>query len=541
MALTGSNNAEKIWNYLLGKGLTAYGVAGLMGNLYAESGLEPANLQNTYNTKLGMTDAEYTAAVDAGTYTNFVKDSAGYGLAQWTYWSRKEALLAYVQAAGASVGDLETQLGFLYKELSESYTAVLSVLKSATDVQTASDKVLTGYEKPADQSDTVKTKRAGYGQTYYDKYAGTASSGTTTQTGGATMGKTITTGNITDKINGITVNTSKPCSSGNYDNLSSREVAYIVMHYTGNSKDTAKANANYFQTSGRKASAHLFVDDSEIYQSVELRDKAWHCGTSGTYYHTSCRNANSIGIEMCCTAGNYKISDTTKENAAYVCAYLCNLLGITAAKVDTYVLRHYDVTHKNCPAQMAGSSNSEWTAFKEMVKNILNTGNASGTSSSSSSSGSSSGSTTYYVQTGAFSKVANAQALATKLKAAGFDAIVKQSGSLYKVQAGAFSSKTNAQALVTKLKAAGFDAIVTTTSGTTVNASSEIAVGDVVQFAGGSHYSSTNATKAASTTLKAGPAKVTQISKNGKHPYHVVHTTSASAVYGWVDAADISK
>ncbi|MCC8049624.1 MAG: N-acetylmuramoyl-L-alanine amidase, partial [Clostridiales bacterium] len=99
----------------------------------------------------------------------------------------------------------------------------------------------------------------------------------------------------------------------------------------------------------------------------------------------------------------------------------------------------------------------------------------------------------------------------------------------------------NAQALVTKLKAAGFDAIITTTGGTTVSTSSEIAVGDVVQFAGGSHYSSTNATKAASTTLKAGPAKVTQISKNGKHPYHIVHTTSASAVYGWVDASDISK
>lgn len=64
-----------------------------MGNLYAESGLMPNNLQNTYNNKLGKTDAEYTAAVDNGSYGNFVKDSAGYGLAQWTYWSRKQALL----------------------------------------------------------------------------------------------------------------------------------------------------------------------------------------------------------------------------------------------------------------------------------------------------------------------------------------------------------------------------------------------------------------------------------------------------------------
>ena len=59
-----------------------YGVAGLMGNLYAESGLRSNNLQNTFEKKFGMTDEQYTAAVDNGTYTNFVKDSAGYGLAQ---------------------------------------------------------------------------------------------------------------------------------------------------------------------------------------------------------------------------------------------------------------------------------------------------------------------------------------------------------------------------------------------------------------------------------------------------------------------------
>lgn len=80
---------EKIWKYLKAQGFTDYGVAGLMGNLYAESGLIPNNLENTYSTKLGLSDSEYTAKVDNGTYTNFVKDSAGYGLAQWTYWTRK--------------------------------------------------------------------------------------------------------------------------------------------------------------------------------------------------------------------------------------------------------------------------------------------------------------------------------------------------------------------------------------------------------------------------------------------------------------------
>lgn len=188
---------------------------------------------------------------------------------------------------------------------------------------------------------------------------------------------TINTGFISDRINGILVNSSIKCDSRNYNNRTSRTVNYIVMHYTGNSKDNAKNNANYFATGSRKASAHFFVDDTNIYQSVELRDIAWHCGTSGSYYHKACRNSNAFGIEMCCTAGNYKVSQKTIENGAYLCAYLCKRLGISADQVDTYVLRHYDVTHKSCPAQMAGSSNEEWKAFKEAVKNILTTGAAS--------------------------------------------------------------------------------------------------------------------------------------------------------------------
>lgn len=173
--LTGKTNEEKIWNYLVGKGLSAAGAAGLMGNLYAESALNPKNLQNSYEKKLGYTDATYTAAVDNGSYGNFGHDSAGYGLAQWTFWSRKEGLLAFAQATGKSIGDLEMQLDFLLKELTEGYKGVLGTLKTASDVQTASDSVLLNFERPADQSTAVKNKRAGYGQNYYKKYAGTAS------------------------------------------------------------------------------------------------------------------------------------------------------------------------------------------------------------------------------------------------------------------------------------------------------------------------------------------------------------------------------
>ncbi len=183
------------------------------------------------------------------------------------------------------------------------------------------------------------------------------------------MAKTVTTGFVTDTVNGIKINSGIRCNAGNLNNNASRNVAYVVMHYTGNTKDTAKANATYFSGAGRNASAHFFADDSEIYQSVELRDTAWHCGAK-SYKHNACRNANSIGIEMCCTAGNYRISEKTKKNAAYLCAFLCKMLGISAGGVDTYVLRHYDVTGKSCPAQMVQNP-AEWQEFKNMVKSIL--------------------------------------------------------------------------------------------------------------------------------------------------------------------------
>lgn len=167
-----NGNTEKaIWDYLAGKGLNAYAVAGLMGNLYAESGLNSCNLQNSYNKSLNMTDAQYTAAVDNGSYGNFVKDKAGYGLAQWTYHTRKQALLNYAKKAGASIGSLDMQLAFLWDEL-QGYKSVISTLKGAKSVRAASDAVLLGFEKPADQSEAVQKKRAGYGEAYYKKYAG---------------------------------------------------------------------------------------------------------------------------------------------------------------------------------------------------------------------------------------------------------------------------------------------------------------------------------------------------------------------------------
>ena len=184
---------EIIWSLLYTEIKNAYGVAGLMGNLYAESGLFPNNLQNTYNTKFNMTDAQYTSGVDNGTYKNFVNDSAGYGLAQWTYYSRKQGLLNYAKANKTSIADVRTQIGFLIKELNTSYKKVLNTLKTAKSVKEASDIVLTQFECPLVQTESVKEARVKYGTIYYNKYKN-----------GLQISNTTSTSSITNTINNST-------------------------------------------------------------------------------------------------------------------------------------------------------------------------------------------------------------------------------------------------------------------------------------------------------------------------------------------------
>lgn len=162
----------RIWEVLYDKIGNPYGVAGLMGNLYAESGLVPSNLQNSYEESLGYTDVSYTLAVDSGSYGNFATDSAGYGLAQWTVEDRKSSLLAFANDCGSSIADLDMQLTFLCQELETKFPGVLAKLKTATSVREASDYVLFHFEAPLDQSEAVQVQRATNGSVYYSRYGG---------------------------------------------------------------------------------------------------------------------------------------------------------------------------------------------------------------------------------------------------------------------------------------------------------------------------------------------------------------------------------
>ena len=108
--------------------------------------------------------------MDAGTYGNFIHDSAGYGLAQWTYHTRKGNLLAYAKAQRKSIGDLDMQIDFLVKELREDYPALWKMLTTTSSVRGASDDVLLKYERPADTSERVRSLRGGFGEQFFQQF-----------------------------------------------------------------------------------------------------------------------------------------------------------------------------------------------------------------------------------------------------------------------------------------------------------------------------------------------------------------------------------
>ena len=150
---------------------------------------------------------------------------------------------------------------------------------------------------------------------------------------------------------------------GNYKRGRTQSVKYIVIHYTANKNDTALNNINYFKNNTPVASAHYFVDSNEIYSSVPEEDTAYHCGAS-SYRHAYCRNANSIGIEMCTSfaSGRYYIDDKTVKNTVWLTKELMKKYSVPAENV----IRHYDVTGKICPAPMVNDE-TQWQSFKASI------------------------------------------------------------------------------------------------------------------------------------------------------------------------------
>lgn len=292
---------------------------------------------------------------------------------------------------------------------------------------------------------------------------------------------------------------------------------------------------------GREASCNYGIGyDGRVCLIVDESNRSW-CTSSNA------NDQRAITIECASDKTEpYTMNAAVYEKLILLCADICKRNGKNKVlwlgskektlayepKSNEMVLTaHRWFANKSCPGEWLYSRYGE---LANRINALLDTGNTEAEKKPASS-----GSALYYVQSGAFSKKANADAQAKKIKAAGFDVLVKKEGNLYKVQTGAYSKKANAEAQAKQLKAKGFDAFVTTNGGTAASGAAEsFKVGDKVKCNNGVTKFS-NGSRMASW-VPSSVLYVRKVQNGGK--ILLVSTEPTKAVYtGLVNAADVHK
>lgn len=141
---------QTIYNLLRGYGLSEAGALGMLGNWECESGCEPYRVQGDYQSSRAISKA-YVAAIEGGLSTRekFAKDQKGFGLAQWTYFSRKDMLWEVWKQSGKHIDSVELQVDFAMRELQGEYPGLLSFLKTSEAIWDCTDRICREYERPA--------------------------------------------------------------------------------------------------------------------------------------------------------------------------------------------------------------------------------------------------------------------------------------------------------------------------------------------------------------------------------------------------------
>lgn len=345
--LKGNTNAEKIYDYLISHGLTEIAAFGLLGNMQAESGLNPWNLQNSYEAKLGYNDATYTAYVDNGIYHAFATDKAGYGLCQWTSEGRKQGLLAHAKETGRSIGDMEMQLEWLVRELNTGYKSVLSGINKAKTIREASDIVLTKFERPKDQGEAVKILRANNGETIRSQITGT---------------KVIIK---SDKPQGAdsSLVSAVDWNDNNYGKRS--KVTGVTIHHMAGDM-TIESCMKYHRTCGKSVSANYYIgSDGRIGQAVP-ESKAAYTSSNKT------NDMEKITIEVAnsATGSPWKISDAAYKSLVNLVADICTRHKIPSVNYtgdkNGVITEHRMFTNTTCP----GETIHDYLKSGKLVKDV---------------------------------------------------------------------------------------------------------------------------------------------------------------------------
>ena len=350
--------AKEIFDWYVKHGLSEAGAAGMTANICVESAYNSKNLQNSYEKKLGMSDEEYTRAVDSGKYsaTKFQTDRAGYGFCQWTSAGRKKNLLAYAKEKKVSIGDPTMQLEFSLKEMSK---ALKESLQKATDPYDASVLIMLKFERPANQTAANQKVRGNKGKEVYKQC---------TSTNKITTTKKEDDGKLEIIKHYLTKNR---C----YKKAAKMTPKGIVVHSTGcNNKNVTRyvdmpslgtVSSNHWNSSSTNLSkcVHAIIGWSSTKKKVVVVNtlpysyKPWGCasGKNGSY------NNSHIQFEICEDAG--KASDPAYFNEAYkaavdYCAYLCKLY-----KLDVSTIVSHKEAHEKGYASNHGDADSYFKVF----------------------------------------------------------------------------------------------------------------------------------------------------------------------------------
>ena len=151
-------------------GLTEAGIFGLLGNWQCESGLEAGRLQGDFSP-YRTTSKDYVARATNGSMSRetFARDAKGFGLAQWTYFSRKYALWDYWKQSGVGLDSDEMQVAFALRELASDYSGLLSFLKTSDDLYSCTERVCKEFERPAVNNVSARFSAA---QTLREQFGG---------------------------------------------------------------------------------------------------------------------------------------------------------------------------------------------------------------------------------------------------------------------------------------------------------------------------------------------------------------------------------
>ena len=521
-------NEQRIFDFFAGKGFTAAGIFGMLGNIRDESGGNPRNLQNSYEKKLGYTDDSYTEAVDAGTYKNFVHDAAGYGLAQWTYSTRKENLLKFARNQGDSIGDFDMQLAFMYQEL-RGYKTLFAILTTTDSIREASDAFMTQYERPADQSEKAKRRRASYGEEICAMLTGVENPDSMVQ---------ITEAEARQRVISIAVSWyGKKEADGSHRSIIDLYNGHTPLargykvRYTdawcatyGSAVAIAAGYTDIIPTEcgcGQMIAAFQAMDrwvenDAYIPSPGDYIFYDWDDTGAG-----DCTGwPEHVGIVISVSGDVIKVIEGNKDDAVGYREIKVNGRYIRGYGVPDYGAKAVSKTPENVtkPPQNVTTSpenvskpekngalcmTPQWVGV--VTADTLNVRTWAGEE---------------YNNIKSWPKLAegNMVDVCDSIKAADGSTwyYIRIDGRIY-----GFSHSDH-------IKEASGSA-----------APAEVKKGDVVQFTGSRHYTSSYA-KATGKSCKPGRAKVTAVNPGGAHPYHLVAVSGCgSTVYGWTDAGDV--